>query len=187
MISQIDFAAPAAGFDQPIQMWLECHERVRRFSGLLRRLALQALANPDADAQACAHSIRRYFNEAAPRHHEDEEIDLFPCLSARAPVESRRLIAETIDRLETEHLDLARRWNRIDAALERVTRGQPAGLDPALADEFATLYQRHLACEEEIMLPGLGQFLSDDDRLSIGCAMAARRGVDWKPIPTRVS
>ena len=35
----IGFRAPAAGFDHPIEMWQACHERVKRMSALLQRLA----------------------------------------------------------------------------------------------------------------------------------------------------
>ena len=32
MTGTIDFRTPGAGFDQPIEMWLACHERVQRFA-----------------------------------------------------------------------------------------------------------------------------------------------------------
>ena len=47
------------------------------------RTARGKVAGADAEAAESATSIRRYFNEAAPRHHEDEEIDLFPRLPQR--------------------------------------------------------------------------------------------------------
>ena len=52
---------------------------MQRFAALLGRLAEHlGTHGANEDAQVTATSIRRYFNEAAPRHHEDEEVDLFP-------------------------------------------------------------------------------------------------------------
>ena len=66
MTSTIDFRTPGAGFDQPVEMWLACHERVQRFAALLSRLADHVRKQgADEDAQVTATSIRRYFNEAA--------------------------------------------------------------------------------------------------------------------------
>ena len=77
MSAIVEFRSPDAGFDQPIEMWLACHQRVRRFAALLQRLRVHLLsAGADEEAQMSAASIRRYFNEAAPRHHEDEEVDM---------------------------------------------------------------------------------------------------------------
>ena len=44
-------AAPAAGFDQPFEMLLACHQRVDRMLRLLQRLAPH-LATHGADAEA---------------------------------------------------------------------------------------------------------------------------------------
>ena len=67
-------AAPGAGFDQPFEMLLACHERVERMLGLLERLA-QHLAEHGCtpDAAQAARDVMRYFDIAGPAHHEDEE------------------------------------------------------------------------------------------------------------------
>ena len=74
-------AAPAAGFDEPFEMLAACHERVQRMLRLLRRLAAH-LGEHGADAQAAqaAVDVMRYFDEAAPRHHDDEELHVLPRL-----------------------------------------------------------------------------------------------------------
>ena len=55
MTSTIDFRTPAAGFDQPVEMWLACHQRVQRFAALLSRLAEHVRKQgADEDAQVTA-------------------------------------------------------------------------------------------------------------------------------------
>ena len=110
----IDFRTPAAGFDQPLELWLACHDRVRRMTSLLERLYehLQEGGADDA-AQVTAASIRRYFEEAAPRHHEDEEVDLFPLLRRLLPQkapEDEAAVLAALRRLESEHVELGKLW-----------------------------------------------------------------------------
>ncbi len=77
-------AAPAAGFEQPFEMLEACHERVQRMLALLGRLR-EHLASHGADEQArqAARDVMRYFDQAAPEHHRDEELHVFPPLLAQ--------------------------------------------------------------------------------------------------------
>ena len=119
MTSTIDFRTPGAGFDQPVEMWLACHERVQRFAALLGRLADHVRKQgADEDAQVTATSIRRYFNEAAPRHHEDEEVDMFPRLRERL-VDSDKTVLDVLDQVEADHLEMAGMWKSIGKVASR--------------------------------------------------------------------
>ena len=71
------FSSPAAGPEDPLAMLSACHERVERQCRTLTRL-LPHLAQHGADAQAreAGQAVLRYFDEAAPNHHADEEDDL---------------------------------------------------------------------------------------------------------------
>ena len=75
-------AAPAAGFDEPFELLAACHQRVERMLGLLQRLQphLQAHGADRAGAEA-ARDLLRYFDLAAPHHHEDEELHVLPVLA----------------------------------------------------------------------------------------------------------
>ena len=75
---------PSAGFDQPFEMLSACHERVQRSLALLQRLQ-DHLASHGADPQArdAARDVMRYFDIAAPAHHEDEERHVLPVLRAQ--------------------------------------------------------------------------------------------------------
>jgi hemerythrin-like domain-containing protein len=176
MSSTIPFSSPRAGFDDPVEMWLACHQRVQRFVTLLGRLERHvASAGADEEAISAATSIRRYFNEAAPRHHEDEEADLFPLLRARC-VDSERPALEALERIEAEHLSMTHMWRELDATLGRIAAGEAAPLDPDLVARFASTYDRHIEVEEQVVLPALRRTLDDADWRAVGRAMAERRG-----------
>jgi len=179
----IDFRTPAAGFDQPLELWLACHDRVRRMASLLERLHehMQDKGADDA-AQITATSIRRYFDEAAPRHHEDEEIDLFPLLRRllpqKAPAHEAK-VAAALGRLETEHVELGRLWQEVRATLLAIEAGQQALLDPGLVQRFASGYRQHCELEDTVVADALKRCLRDADLDALGQSMAERRGVDW--------
>ena len=180
MTGTIDFRTPGAGFDQPVEMWLACHQRVQRFAALLSRLAEHlSKLGADEDAQVTAVSIRRYFNEAAPHHHEDEEVDMFPRLRERLDSERDRTVLDVLEQVEADHLEMAGLWNRLDEALAEVSRGKRLTLDQALIDRFTTMYRHHIDAEERVVLPALQRVLGNDDWAAVGRAMAERRGLDW--------
>jgi pyridoxamine 5'-phosphate oxidase len=190
MTGTIDFRTPGAGFDQPVEMWLACHERVQRFAALLSRLAEHLSAKgADEDAQVTAVSIRRYFNEAAPRHHEDEEVDMFPRLRERLDGKHDKTVLDVLEQVEADHLEMAGLWKRLDEALAEVSRGQRVTLEQPLIDRFATMYRHHIDAEERVLLPALKKALSRNDWQAVGRSMAERRGLEWdqpaKPSATK--
>jgi hemerythrin-like domain-containing protein len=183
MTNTIDFRTPAAGFDQPVEMWLACHERVQRFAALLGRLAEHLdQQGADEEAQTTATSIRRYFNEAAPRHHEDEEVDMFPRLRERLDSARDQAVLDVLDAVEADHLEMAGLWRTLDRVLAEISRGQRVPVDPALIDRFATMYRHHIDAEERVLLPALKRVLSGSEWQAVGKAMAERRGLDWEQV-----
>lgn len=179
----IDFRTPAAGFDEPLELWLACHDRVRRMAGLLERLHehLQLQGADDA-AQVTAASIRRYFEEAAPRHHEDEEVDLFPLLRRllpeKAPQDEATVVA-ALAQLEKDHVELGKLWQELRGRLLTIEAGQPTALAEDLVQRFAGGYRRHCEVEDSVVAAALRRCLSGVDLDAVGQAMAERRGVDW--------
>ena len=158
------FPSPSAGFDDPLEVLDACHDRVRRFSDLAIRIAERARANGiDDDVRSAARSVMKYFDEAGPNHHRDEEDDLFPIL--------REHDAELVTQLCAEHRRLEALWRQVRARLEDFT------LDPALAEEFAAAYRAHIAVEETRLLPLARRVLDPAAVARLGASMAARRGV----------
>lgn len=168
-------ASPAAGFEQPFEMLQACHQRVQRSLALLLRLR-EHLVTHGADRQAAeaARDVMRYFDIAAPHHHEDEERHVLPRLRAAGE-------AALADHLHAEHEAMAQGWVPIRAALQQVARGHWDGEAAAAAARdwpaFAQLYAGHLELEESRAFPGSRQQLTANDASAIGAEMAARRGV----------
>lgn len=156
--------------DEPIEMLIACHGRVRAFTDTLRKLAAY-LPDHGCDDQAkrAAENILRYFRLAAPKHHEDEEQDLFPALRQ---IGGSALTA-TLDALEAEHQQLHGLWVRIEPELAAVAEGRGAVL--ADAEQFAATYQAHAAREEREVFPEAVRLLDAQTLNRIGAAMTARR------------
>ncbi len=188
-MSTIDFRTPAAGFDQPLELWLACHDRVRRMCTLLQRL-LEHVRSGGADEKAgiTAASIRRYFDEAAPRHHEDEEIDLFPRLLQRLEGLTASEAAgarNAIALLQDDHRELGRLWSILRDALAAIEAGDAGALDEAVVALFVARYRSHCEVEDTVIAAALRRALSPEELDAVGRAMAQRRGIDWDEIAAR--
>jgi len=179
-------AGPAAGFDEPFEMLAACHERVARMLRLLARLRehleRHAADGQAADAQAAdaARDVMRYFDQAAPRHHEDEERHVLPRLRASADAAHRELAA----RLAADHVEMAAAWAALRPDLVAVAeRRWPGGGEAEAAQaftrwqRFAALYERHAAAEDEVAFPFAASLVEGEARAAMGREMAARRGV----------
>lgn len=169
---------PGAGFDQPFELLAACHERVQRSLALLRRLqAHLAVHGADTQARDAARDVMRYFDIAAPLHHEDEERHVFPALLAADAARHGGLVA----RLQDEHRRMATAWPAARAALQRVADGAwTPGEAPAAAcawDAFAALYGPHIAAEEQLAYPAVQAGCDAPARAAMGAEMAARRGL----------
>ena len=109
------FPSPAdATFDRPVSILLSCHDKVRHFAGLMLKLEAHLAAqrqqpgepaSASPDARHAAALVRRYFEVAAPLHHQDEEDDVFPALRALGDEDlSARIHALTAAHREFERL-----------------------------------------------------------------------------------
>lgn len=162
-------AAPAAGFDQPFELLDACHRRVERTLGLLARLAAHLPAHgADAAARQAATDVLRYFDLAAPLHHEDEERHLLPRLRAAGH-------AALAERVAADHAQMGAAWRVLRAALAEIEAGRvPAAFDPA---PFAALYAEHLRLEDDEVYPAARPLLAGDALAAMADEMAQRRGV----------
>lgn len=176
-------AAPAAGFDQPFELLAACHARMVRSLALLGRLAAH-LRDKGCDAQArdAAADIQRYFDVAAPLHHEDEELHVLPRLRAQGR-------GDLADRILAEHRTMEQAWAEVREDLQAVQSGtlSRAQLDTADGAQarwsaFTALYQRHMQAEDGEAYPAAEAGLSAHDAQAMGDDMARRRGA---PRPAR--
>ena len=164
--------SPAPSFDDPLGMLSACHVRLEHQLATLQRL-LRHLPEHGADASArsAARAVLRYFDQAEPNHHADEEASVFPRLLARVP-SSRNLIA----RLEGEHEQLGLQWRKLRPLLAGIAGGQRANLPPALVHEVQRCYDAHLSIENEALIPLCAEHLTPEELVAIGAEMTARRG-----------
>lgn len=179
-ISQPGQHAPASGFEAPFEMLTACHERVHRMLGLLGKLR-QHLRDTGCDEQAsqAARDVVRYFDLAAPLHHQDEERHVFPPLLASAD-EALRVV---VRRLQQDHLAMEVAWPKARGVLLSVTEpGEAAwagfsAADEAALDDFAGRYGRHIEDEEQLVYPAAQADLGAAALQAMSADMMQRRGV----------
>jgi hemerythrin-like domain-containing protein len=161
----------APGFDDPLGMLYACHRRMERQLASLGRLRRHLPEHhADTDARVAARAILRYFDMAAPNHHDDEEASLFPRLAAAAPQ-----IARSTALLQREHRHLDAHWMKLRPLLAAIATGNGAFLPTKGVTEFCDAYLRHLQREEEDLLPVAAELLDAAALAAIGAEMAQRR------------
>ncbi|MEN9656596.1 MAG: hypothetical protein RL571_61 [Pseudomonadota bacterium] len=166
------FSSESVTFETPVAMLTACHDRVRQYAALTHKLALHLLKNgADTNAQEAATNILRYFDIAAPLHHDDEDIDLFPLLSQYGQPELQSIIAAT----SAEHVTLGLLWQKVRSYLVPLAAGKGGALPLALAEEFANRYPAHAQLEEAAIYPYAAQLLDAATLAAIGKKMASRR------------
>ena len=161
----------APGFDDPLGMLLACHQKIDRQLATLDRLRRHvALQHADEQARTAAAKIIRYFTTAAPNHHADEELSLFPRLLSAAPE-----LSSTIASLERDHADIDARWRRLNPCLAGIVAASGAYLSPRDVNQFCDLNRMHIAREEREILAVAAELLDADALTAIGREMARRR------------
>lgn len=166
-------ATPAAGVDDPMALLAACHERVQRMLKLLQRLRSH-LADKGADesARQAASDVMRYFDDAAPRHHDDEERHILPALRALG----EHALAE---RLHRDHRVMSDAWSALRTMLLPLARDGvlPAAEFGAACRSFCQLYRDHVALEDQEAYPKAVATLSATALRTMAHDMAVRRGL----------
>ncbi len=166
----------APGFDQPIAVLKHCHDRIRKQIATMQKL-LQHLPKygADVEAQQAAHAVLRYFNDAAPLHHEDEEEDLLPLLEATATGDDAMQLQTTLPKILHDHQQMAAVWILLERQLNGIATGQSAHLSDAEVARFAVLYHAHMELEETVIAPMAKRIFSPEQTSQLGNAMRMRR------------
>ena len=172
--------APAVGLESPFELLSACHDRVRRTLDLLSRLQLHVTQHGcDDDARSAARDVLRYFDVAAPLHHQDEELHVFPLLLAQADTAMHALVRK----LQSEHLKMEEAWQLARDVLLQIddqSMQEDAILGPAQVNslrQFAALYGQHMDDEEQLVYPAAQAGLSEAAQKVMGQEMGVRRGV----------
>ncbi len=171
--------APAVGLEAPFEMLVACHERVQRSLSLLGRLQ-QHLHDQGLDevARQAARDVLRYFDLAAPLHHQDEELHVFPPLLAGPDATLHAVVRQ----LQQDHLHMEQAWAQARVVLQGVADGTPAAWQPltptqtAQLDQFASFYGQHIQMEEGVVYPAALAVVQGEALQAMSRDMAHRRG-----------
>jgi hemerythrin-like domain-containing protein len=179
-------SAPGASFEQPFGMLEACHERLHRTLALLQRLRAHLPAHgADEQAQQAATDVMRYFDQAAPQHHHDEELHVFPpLLAAGDPT-----VVQVVRQLQADHLQMETGWQRARAVLQQVAEGSLHALPPqegAALDAFASLYAAHIVAEEQTAYPAARVAMDAQALTAMSDDMMRRRNVKSSRGPSPV-
>lgn len=152
-----------------------CHRHtlftLGKLSALVSRLRQ---LGPDAHAREMAAEIIHHFSTTARRHHEDEELHLFPRLLLGADPE----MVQDLQRLKQDHGWLEEDWQELSPVLDAVANGHSWYDMDALEEAvrvFIALSHDHMALEEACIYPEARARLSSRQRWEMGREMAARR------------
>ena len=175
-VSLPGFASPGVGFEQPFEMLEACHERVQRSLALLQRLVDHVDRNGhDADSRSAARDVLRYFDIAAPLHHEDEELHVFPPLLERGGADT----VAAVRQLQQDHEAMSANWQAARALLQALAEGSQDSFsapDEALLARFAGVYAEHIRLEEDLVYPAARALLAPEAAQAMGAEMRRRRG-----------
>ena len=140
-------------FEEPFEMLGACHQRVDRMLALLDKMRSQMRdGGADENVRQASRDVMRYFDKAAPQHHRDEELHVFPVLIGMQDEALVRLVA----RLQTDHQLMDARWAAARSLLEEVEIGARSRFndaDEAVFDAFVSLYAEHMRVEEDEVFP----------------------------------
>jgi hemerythrin-like domain-containing protein len=171
-------AAPAPGFDEPLEMLEACHGRIKAQLATLERLVVHSARHgSDQRAQEAARAVMRYFDTAGAHHHRDEEDDLFPLLRQHARQRERDDVLAVLAQLESDHRLMDAAYAALRKTLEKIAAGEPVPLERLQVDTVAQLYQGHIPREETLVFGFAKEVLDLRERETLGVRMAARRGV----------
>jgi iron-sulfur cluster repair protein YtfE (RIC family) len=160
--------------DDPVDLLIDCHQRLRLFTTLAVQLAAQPAARP-SEVSEVAGKVHRYFTVALPLHEEDEEQSVFPRLLEAAPE-----LASTVARLREAHEAHAVRVGALVALCQEL-HTWPERFSSLRVDlneaawALEEIWRVHLTLEEAELFPALRTALTAEETSAIRDEMRARR------------
>ena len=174
--------AGAPGFDQPIAVLKHCHDKIRKQLATMEKLVPHlATRGADDEARQAAAAVLKYFDKAAPLHHEDEEHDLVPMLSAVAQGADAALLAQLVPGILDEHRQMDGMWQGLHEQLSAVVEGSAAVLWGHDVRRFADMYRSHMEREEGHIAPMAKRLFDAGQMAALGSKMQQRRGIGVAP------
>lgn len=177
------FSTPAVGFEQPEAMLRACHDRVQRSLDLLQRLLTHIDSQGhDSASRDAARDVLRYFDVAAPLHHQDEELHLFPVLLLQGDAQQQA----AVQRLQREHVTMQLLWEQVRVVLEDWSHAQASDshANPQqrqAIQAFCAIYPEHIVLEDSLVYPAAFAALGTDAAEAAGREMQSRRQLGHNP------
>ena len=174
------FNSPGVGLDEPFAMLDACHERVERTLRLLARIVPHVSAHGiDSKARSAAVDVLRYFDIAAPLHHGDEELHVFPLLLQQNDAVTTGLV----NQMQSDHEQMSALWAALRTTLVEISAHNPVkGVEFIVTEAFeqqiavfAALYAGHLITESEILLPAAARLKTERAMQEMSDDMKRRR------------
>jgi hemerythrin-like domain-containing protein len=171
--------SPSVGFEAPFEMLSACHERVERMLALLVKLRHHLSEHGwDTHASKAATDVIRYFDIAAPHHHLDEEMHVFPVVLAMHDTTLDALVL----RLKQDHIEMEKSWEIVKQLLASVVNTNAntwvafSDVENGALDAFAAAYNEHINQEECDVYPAAKRACSQDQLDAMSHEMMRRRG-----------
>ncbi len=167
-------SVPTRKEESAVDMLLACHQRIRHFVSVARKIAEAEDVPCDQICDAAA-DVHRYFTVAFPLHEADETLSVEPRLDyegdTRLANASREMLRQHFE-INTLLRQLLPLWD----ALCREPEELPDFADRLrkLSTEFETLWLSHLKLEEDSVIPAIHQ-LTSEQREQILQEMRERR------------
>jgi hemerythrin-like domain-containing protein len=176
MLTNLKTDKPKRDEEDAISLLLGCHDRIRHFTEVADRLNWNQ-HSPAKDRQEAASAVLRYYEIALPRHEADENESVYPRLRKALPPGE---LAAANQAMVDQHAE-------IDALIAQLLpMWRSIAHDPALQEDLSAelgrlvrrlkqLWTSHLGLEEEVVIPAMQRFLSQQDLGAIQAEMRARR------------
>jgi hemerythrin-like domain-containing protein len=159
---------------EAISWLLACHERIRHFTSLAKKLSLAFDVEP-REVKEAAESVSRYFTVALPLHEQDEELSLLPRLLGK---DAALDIALSQMKEEHRHVDevIAQMLSPLQLLIQdpELVRETSSALQKTSC-QLEELWHPHLLKEETIIFGAAQKYLDDAQKELLRLEMKGRR------------
>lgn len=163
-------------FADPLEYFGHAHQKQLEICMLLEHIADSL---PDrVDRQHCF-QVANFLRSEFAFHQADEELGLFPLL--RQHCNDVPGLCRSLERMEEEHMDDEGFADEIIDALDNLVRGAPQHVPETFAymlRGFFACLRRHIAFENEVLLPAARRCLDAVQRQTLVAVMQSNRSVD---------
>lgn len=135
----------------PLDSFSRCHQGI--IARLEEAVELPQLAEAATRARAVASRLQKMFDEMVIKHHQEEEVELFPAVLRCASAQEYPLVKRLVAQLVIEHRAVESEWKQLQQQVRRLARGSDTALDGARMMRLVQLYLQHARTEEAEFLP----------------------------------